>query len=112
MDIAQIDRRRAARLLFQLPRECRVYTAINPAAQWGWNETFANRMNYLLEIIIWQNATPQKKGQMAQHKQRKPKLFMPDFMKRQAAQQSGKGKDTPAMTVDDVKSILALPRGV
>ena len=63
--------------------------------------------------MIWQNATPQKKGQLAQHKQRKPKPFIPDFMKQQKPKkEAGINKDSVSMTVDDLKSWLAVPRGV
>jgi len=96
-------------LLFQLPRDCRVYVAINPAVQWGWAETFANKTTYLLELLLWQN-TQVKKGQQAAHNRRKPKPFIPEFMK-VAQPKSEINKDSETRTVDDIKSILALPRG-
>lgn len=97
-------------MLFQLPRECRVFAAINPAAQWGWNEMFGNKTNYLLELLLWQN-TPVKKGQKEAHNRRKPKPFIPDFMKGKQPE-SAINKGSEKHTVDDIKSILALPRGV
>jgi hypothetical protein len=98
-------------LLFQLPRECRVYTALDPSAQWGWSEIFANKTNYLLELLVWQNGTPSTKGKLAAHKRKQPKPFMPDFMKpKQSSEISKEADDT--MTVDDVKSWLSVPRGV
>jgi hypothetical protein len=98
-------------LLFQLPRDSRVFTALNPSAQWGWDQIFANKTNYLLELLVWQNATPSSKGKLAAHKRRQPKLFIPDFMKPQREPKK-KNKDTATMTVDDVKSWLSAPRGV
>lgn len=96
--------------MFQLPRECRVFAAINPAAQWGWMEMFANKQNYLLELKLWQD-TPIKKGQRDAHNRRKPKPFVPDFLKsKQPESEISKGSEK--RTVDDIKSILALPRGV
>lgn len=96
--------------MFQLPRECRVFAAINPAAQWGWAETFANRANYLLELKLWQD-TPVKKGQKEAHNRRKPKPYVPDFMKGDKV--AGEiNRESEKHTVDDIKSILALPRGV
>jgi len=87
-----------------------VYTAINPAAAWGWLENFANKSNYLLELKLWQD-TPIKKGEKAMHNRRKPKPFIPEFMKvKQPPNQIN--KDSETRTVDDIKSILSLPRGV
>jgi len=96
--------------MFQLPRECRVFTAINPAAQWGWQETFLNKANYLLELKLWQD-TPVKKGERAAHNRKKPKPFVPEFLKGDQPV-SEINKETEKRTVDDIKSILALPRGV
>lgn len=96
--------------MFQLPRECRLFTAINPAAQWGWSESLANKTNYLLELLLWQNATPSKKGQIAKHKRDKPKPYVPPFMKpKQPEGDINKGSEL--RSVDDVKSLLDLPRG-
>lgn len=78
-------------------------------AAWGWLETFANRTNYLLELKLWQD-TPIKKGQREMHNRRKPKPYLPDFMK-SAVPPSKINEETEKRTVDDVKSILALPRG-
>lgn len=96
--------------MFQLPRQCRVFAALNPASQWGWVEQFANRANYLLELKLWQD-TPIKKGERAMHNRRKPKPYVPDFMKGELPV-SEINKDSEKHTVDDIKSILALPRGV
>lgn len=106
-----MDKKKAARLLFQLPRECRVFTAVNPAAQWGWAENFANKQVYLLELLAWQNATPNTKAKRAVHMRQKPTLWTPPFM-RDKLPQSEINKGSVKRTVDDVKSILALPRGV
>lgn len=40
----------------------------------------------------------------------KPKLYVPEFMKKKNAQE-GIAKDTVALPVDEVKAILARPRG-
>ena len=98
-------------MLFQLPRECRVYAAITPAAQWGWMETLTNKSNYLLELLAWQNATPNTKAKRARHMRDKPHLFVPPFL-RELLPQSEINKGSVKRTVDDIKSILALPRGV
>lgn len=97
--------------MFQLPRECRTYAAVNPAAQWGWAEVLANKTNYLLEVLIWQNGTPQKKGALERHKRNKPKPFIPEFMK-SPTPAAEINKEAETMTVDDVKSWLSVPRGV
>lgn len=78
-------------------------------AQWGWLESFANRQNYLLELKLWQD-TPVKKGQKDMHNRRKPKPFIPPFM-RQSKPEGDINKESEAMTVDDVKSWLSVPRG-
>lgn len=97
--------------MFQLPRECRTFTAVNPAAQWGWSEVMANKTNYLLEVLIWQNSTPHKKAAIDRHKRNKPKPFVPEFMK-PPKQPSEITKEAETMTVDDIKSWLSVPRGV
>lgn len=87
-----------------------MFAAINPAAQWSWMEMFANKTNYLLELKLWQD-TPVKKGEKAAHNRRKPKPYVPEFMKGEQPV-SEINKETEKHTVDDIKSILALPRGV
>lgn len=87
-----------------------MFAAINPAAQWGWAEMFANKTNYLLELKLWQD-TPVKKGERAAHNRRKPKPYVPDFMKAEQPQ-SDINKDSDKHTISDIKSILAQPRGV
>lgn len=42
---------------------------------------------------------------------KKPKPFVPDFMKA-AVKPSPLNADVPVQTVDDIKSWLAVPRGV
>jgi len=96
--------------LFQLPRACRTFTAINPAAQWGWSEVFLNKITYLLELKLWQD-TPIKKAEKASHNRKKPKPFIPDFLK-QDTPETQLNKETEKRSVDDIKSILSLPRGV
>lgn len=94
-----------------LPRECRVFAKIQPASQWGWHEIFQNKIVYLLETIIWQNATPQdgKPGKMAEHKRNKPQLYRPDFMPKE--EDNTIKKDTVAADIDTIKELLARPRG-
>lgn len=94
-----------------LPRECRVFAAINPAAQWGWSEMFLNKVTYLLELKLWQD-TPVKKSERAAHNRKKPKPFVPDFMQRPLDPENEINKGVEQMSVDDVKSWLAVPRGV
>lgn len=89
-----------ARLLFQLPRECRVYRKVAPNAQWGWQEILANRANYFLETLIWMKT----KDATKKIPRNRPTPFVPDFMGGNVA------KDTEAHTVDEIKEILARPR--
>ncbi len=70
---------------------------------------FGNKTTYLLELLLWQAGTPSKKGERAKHKANKPKPFMPEFMKR-SQKGTGMNEGVEPMTVDDVKSWLAVPR--
>lgn len=81
---------------------------MQPATQWGWNEVFNNRIVYLLETIIWQNATPSKKGEKAKHLSQKPQPFRPEWMPK--TNDSGIKKDTIAADVDTIKDLLSRPR--
>lgn len=75
--------------------------------QWGWPEVLANKTNFWLETLAWQNGfNPKKKSE---HMAKKPKLFIPEFMA--GLVPGGEiNKDTVKHTVDDVKAILARPR--
>jgi hypothetical protein len=84
-----------------------VFVKLQPANQWGFEEVFANKTNYLLELLLWQNSYDPKKK--SKHMANKPKPFVPEFMKDK--KQSAINKDSVKHTVDDIKSILALPRG-
>lgn len=94
--------------MFQLPPVGRLITKLNPKAQWGWLEHFANRANYLLELQIWHNATPPKNAKQSdkdKHKKAEPKLFIPDFLK-EPEPKSAINEGSVAMDVDDIKRIL------
>lgn len=96
---------RAARLLFQLPTNCKTFVAIEPANQWGWQEILLNKIAYLLEVLVWQKSKDAQKK--APH--HKPKLWLPDFMKK-AQQKSEISKGAVSADVDTIKEILAKPR--
>lgn len=89
--------------MFQLPRDCRLYRKLSPATEWGWSEILANKTTYLLELLLWQNS-PRQKGK---RKPPKPTPFTPDFMKTP----SEISKEAEVHTVDEIKAILARPRG-
>lgn len=95
--------------MFQLPRESRVYRALQPATEWGWQEVLLNKISYLLEVVVWQNATPAEKGKKAAHLAAKPTLFVPEFMPKQPGSKS-QNKDLVAADVDTIKDILARKR--
>ena len=109
LDISTVDLCRASRLLFQLPVSGRVITTLNPKAQWGWQEFLANKTNFLLEMIVWQNATPTKPKDKAKHKAEKPKPFIPDFMK-EPEPPSAINEDSVAMLPHEIEQWLSLPR--
>lgn len=100
---------RAARLLSQLPRDCRVWVAVEPSLRWSWNEVLLNKASYLLELVVWQNGTPSKKAEKAKHEANKPKFFLPEFMK-SANEKIGLAKDTVAADTDTIKELLSRPR--
>jgi hypothetical protein len=93
---------RAARLLFQLPRGCRVFSAIQPANQWGWMEILLNKANYLLEVLVWQNAN---EGVKRSKQSQKPQPFIPDFLKDRTM-----SKDAAKLDATEIAEILKKPR--
>lgn len=95
---------RMARLLFQLPRECRVFAQVAPATQWGWSEILANKANYLLETLAWMKT----KDATKKFPQHKPKPFVPDFMP--SSPEGEMNRDVEAHTIDEIREILAKPR--
>lgn len=82
---------------------------LQPATEWGWHEVFLNKIVYLLEVIVWQNATPSKKGEKAKHMAMKPELFRPDFMPKQPGATEA-NRDLVAADVDTIKDLLSRPR--
>lgn len=105
MNIATVPADRAARLLFQLPRTSRVFCKLQPANNWGWSEILANKANYLLEVLTWQNTKDAQKKNPRQQ----PKMFIPEFMQNvEATRAINQGAEKH--TVDDIKDILNRPR--
>jgi len=105
LDVAILDPAKAARLLFQLPRECRTYAKLAPASQWGWSEIMANKMVYLLETLVWMKT----KDATKKPPQNRPKPFIPDFMA-QPKTETDPNEAIEAHTTDDIKDILSRPR--
>lgn len=68
-----------------------------------------NRIMYLLEVIVWQNATPSKKGEKAKHKAMKPELYNPPFMRKQPGSTEA-NKELVASDTETIKELLARPR--
>lgn len=83
-----------------------MFCALSPANQWGWNEIFANKATYLLELLVWSKS----KDATKRVPRNKPKPFVPDFLKR-PVEPSLINKDSELHTVDEVRSILDMPRG-
>lgn len=59
-------------------------------------------------MIVWQNATPNKKAERARHISKKPELFRPPWMPKAAG--GDIKKDTVADDVETIKELLARPR--
>lgn len=67
----------------------------------------ANKTNYLLEMLLWQNSyNPKKKSS---HRAQKPKPFMPEFMQ-PPKKPSAISKEAVNRSVDDIRDILNKPR--
>jgi len=96
---------RAARLLFQLPQQSRIFKRLQPANQWGWNEVLLNNIGYLLNILAWQNT----KDAAKKVPQKAPKQFVPEFM-RDMEKERAINKDIAVHDIDDIKKMLAKPR--
>ena len=63
-------------------------------------------MTYLLEVLVWQKTKDATK-KVPQHK---PKMFVPDFMKQQTAEQKAINAGTELHEVTDIRDILSMPR--
>lgn len=102
LDIATVPRARAARLLFQLPAESRVFRSIRPELNWGWQETLLNKIWYDMELLVWSKTEDATK----KHPQYKPLPFVPSFLKLNAKD----AKEYEAHDLDEIKDILTKPR--
>jgi len=102
LDIAEVPRARAARLLAQLPSESRVFRTMRPELNWGWQETLLNKMWYDLELLVWSKTEDATK----KHPRYKPMPYVPDFLKLNAKE----SREYEAHDLDDIKSILTKPR--
>lgn len=79
--------------------------ALQPANQWGWSEVLLNKLNYLTEVLAWQNTKDAQK----RLPRKAPKPFVPDFMKN--VEETRKiNRDSVVQDVDSIKAILARPR--
>ena len=106
LDIALVDKARAARLLFQLPSKSRTFVKQKPELQWGYEELFANKMVFYLETLVWQKSKDAaKKFPLLQ-----PKLFIPEFMQAVMTDPTKTTIDGEAHTTEDIKDLLARPR--
>ena len=100
--MTRLDPAKAARLLFQLPRESRVYAKLDPATQWGWQELLLNKAANALEFLAWTKT----KDATKKAPQDRPKPFMPDFI----PQPKDVAEGLESHTVDDIREILAKAR--
>jgi hypothetical protein len=96
---------RAARLMFQLPRQGRLYVKLDGSNQWTWQEVLLNKLIYNVEILAWQNT----KDATKKPPQNAPKLFVPEFMESIYGARAV-SKEAAAQDVDDIKNILSRPR--
>lgn len=82
-----------------------MFVAIQPALQWGWSEVLSNKMVYLLETLVWMKTKDASK----KPPRNQPKLFVPDFMPKNAPE-SEISKGAEVHTTDEIADILAKPR--
>ena len=73
--------------------------------QWGWGEILANKMAYLLEVLVWQKSKDAQK-KAPQHK---PKPFVPEFMGI-TPEGSEISRDSEIHDTDGIRDILSRPR--
>lgn len=106
LDIYQMDRAKASRLLFQLPKDCRTYVKIEPSNQWGWEKEMLRHIMLWTHTLVWQNAAPAKKGEIGRWKRQQPELFTPPFMEKPTP----RPKEQVVMDLDDMKALLNAPR--
>lgn len=79
--------------------------ALQPTNQWGWQEVLANKANYVLEVLAWQNTKDAQK----RAPRKAPKPFVPDFMVNMEETRAI-NRDSVAQPVESIKEILARPR--
>lgn len=91
--------------MFQLPTKSRLFIKLQPANSWGWDEILANKANYQLEILAWQNTKDAQKNNPHQM----PKLFIPEFMQK-VMNDTTINKDTQILEINDINLILNMPR--
>lgn len=105
--------KRAARLLWQLPKESRFLNAIDPMAAWDWSDLFLMQMNQSLRQLVW------SKTKDAQVPKNAPELVAPQFILnaiREAEKKKDQAKtrqltpDARIMTIDELDAYLKKPR--
>ena len=106
LDIYTAPRDKSARLLFQLPKDCRTYVKIEPSNQWSWDSEMLRHIMLWTHTLVWQKAAPSKKGEVNRWKKSQPELFYPPFMEKP----DSKPKDQVTMDIDDLKDMLTKPR--
>lgn len=104
LDIAGIDRDKAARLMFQLPETSRVKLKVQPANTWGWSEMLLNKISYQLDLLAWQNTED-----AANHRtDSAPTMYIPPFL--EATHTNAMDPEQEAHTTDEIADILRQPR--
>lgn len=98
--MATVKADRGGRLICQLPKDCRICNAINPASEWTYDRLYLAQAVDALNIMVWQNNGKKHAA--------KPESVIPQFIQKEAAK--GKHKDTAVMDIDDIKALLSKPR--
>lgn len=104
--MAQVPFKRGSRLMFMLPSKSRTHCRIQPANLWGWDEILANRTNYLLDVLVWQNSKDAQK----KHPVNQPKPFSPPFFNLDKVKREVQNREKVVMSSDKMRDLLNRPR--
>jgi hypothetical protein len=106
---------RAARLAFQMPKESRYVSKLDPSIQWSWQDSYLMFMSYSLRQLVWVKS----KDSQRKPPRNAPELMGPQFILKamkdaeKNTKQLGSRKHIPdaqTMTSDELDRILKKPR--
>lgn len=88
----------------QLPKNCRLFRAINPAAEWSWNEIYLADLVDTMHTWLWMNSKDGK------NRSKRPKTVVPNYITRASKKAQGENNRAKtgqvSMDIDDIKNLL------